>query len=97
MAAESTTSDYAVEVALNDAGLSEDDVTIEDVEKGNEQGASVYEVEFWTDSAEYEYDIAVRIIHQFAECKSKRFKRCSCRINFLNGITDMINSHAFSP
>ena len=59
MAAESTTSDYAVEVALNDAGLSEDDVTIEDVEKGNEQGASVYEVEFWTDSAEYEYDIAI--------------------------------------
>lgn len=58
-AAESTTMDYAVEVALADAGLKEDDVTVGDVERGREQGASVYEVEFWTDSREYEYYIAV--------------------------------------
>ena len=58
-AAESTTMDYAVEVALADAGLTEDEVTVGDVERGREQGASVYEVEFWTDSAEYEYDIAI--------------------------------------
>ena len=58
-AAESTTADYAVSIALSDAGLSEDEVTIEDVEKGTEQGASVYEIAFWTDSKEYEYDIAV--------------------------------------
>ena len=58
-AAESTTADYAVSIALSDAGLSEDEVTIEDVEKGTEQGASVYEIEFWTDVKDYEYDIAV--------------------------------------
>ena len=34
-------------------------MTIEDVEKGTEQGASVYEIEFWTDEKDYEYDIAV--------------------------------------
>ena len=55
-AAESTTADYAVSIALSDAGLSEDEVTIEDVEKGTEQGASVYEIEFWTDEKDYEYD-----------------------------------------
>ena len=43
-AAESTTADYAVSIALSDAGLSEDEVTIEETEKGSE---------------EYEYDIAV--------------------------------------
>ena len=58
MAAERTTAEYAIEIALADAGLSEDDVEIDDVEKGKEQGASVYEIEFRTDSKEYEYDIA---------------------------------------
>ena len=58
-AAESTTADYAVSIALKDAGLSEDEVTIEEVEKETEQGASVYEIEFWTDVKDYEYDIAV--------------------------------------
>ena len=58
-AAESTTADYAVAVALEDAGLSEDEVTVEEVEKGTEKGASVYEIVFWTDSKDYEYDIAV--------------------------------------
>ena len=58
-AAESTTADYAVSIALKDAGLSEDEVTLEEVEKGTEQGASVYEIEFWTDEKDYEYDIAV--------------------------------------
>ena len=58
-AAESTTADYAVAIALEDAGLSEDEVTVEEAEKGTEQGASVYEIEFWTDTMDYEYDIAV--------------------------------------
>ena len=54
-AAENTTQDHAVEIALADAGLSADDVTIDDVEKGTEQNASVYEIEFHTDTREYEY------------------------------------------
>ena len=57
-AAENTTQDHAVEIALADAGLSADDVTIDDVEKGTEQNASVYEIEFHTDTREYEYDVA---------------------------------------
>ena len=59
LAAESTTQEDALKIALDDAGLSKDDVTIDDIEKGQEQGASVYEIEFWTDSKEYEYDIAL--------------------------------------
>ena len=57
-AAESTTRDRAIEIALTDAGLSENDVIIDDVEKGTEQNASVYEIEFHTDTREYEYDVA---------------------------------------
>ena len=59
LAAESTTKDTAKEIALSDAGLSENDVTFDDIEKGKEQGAAVYEIEFWTDTDEYEYDIAI--------------------------------------
>ena len=51
-AAERTTADYAKEIALSDAGLSED-------EKGMEQGTSVYEIEFWSEDKEYDYDIAL--------------------------------------
>ena len=57
-AVESTTQDHAIEIALSDAGLSEDDVIIDEVEKGTEQNAAVYEIEFHTDTREYEYDIA---------------------------------------
>ena len=57
-AAENTTQDRAIEIALADAGLSEDDVVIDEVDKGTEQNASVYEIEFHTDTREYEYDIA---------------------------------------
>lgn len=59
MAAESTTKDSAKEIALEDAGYAEGDVTFDDVEKGKEQGAAVYEIEFWTDTEEFEYDIAI--------------------------------------
>ena len=55
-AAERTTADYAKEIALSDAGLSEDEVEFEDIEKGMEQGASVYEIEFWSEDKEYDYD-----------------------------------------
>lgn len=58
-AAERTTADYAKEIALSDAGLSEDEVEFEDIEKGMEQGTSVYEIEFWSEDKEYDYDIAL--------------------------------------
>ena len=59
LAAESTTKDSAIQIALDDAGYSEGDVTFDDVEKGKGQGAAVYEIEFWTDTEEFEYDIAI--------------------------------------
>lgn len=59
MAAEKTTKEQAQEIALEDAGLTEDEVTFEEVEKGSKRGASVYEIEFYTDSKEYEYEIAL--------------------------------------
>ena len=43
-AVESTTQNRAIEIALADEGLSQDDVVIEDVEKGTEQNASVYDL-----------------------------------------------------
>lgn len=58
-AAAETTEAEAKEIALKDAGLAESDVIFDRVEKGTEQGASVYEIEFRTSAKEYDYDIAV--------------------------------------
>lgn len=59
MAAEKTTKEQAQEIALADAGLKETEVTFDDIEKDNTRGTSVYEIGFRTDSAEYEYEIAL--------------------------------------
>lgn len=59
MAAEKITEAKAKEIALEDAGLSGSDVIFERVERGTEQGASVYEIEFRTSTTEYDYDIAI--------------------------------------
>lgn len=58
MAAEKITEAKAKEIALEDAGLSSDEVMFERIEKGTENGASVYEIEFETASEEFDYDIA---------------------------------------
>ena len=59
MAAETISDAQAKAIALEDAGLSTDQVTFDRIEMGTEQGASVYEIEFKTGSMEYDYDIAV--------------------------------------
>ena len=59
MAAEKITEAKAKEIALEDAGLSSDEVMFERIEKGTENGASVYEIEFNTSKVEYDYDIAI--------------------------------------
>ena len=59
MAAEKLTDAQAKAIALEDAGLSADQVTFDRIEMGTEQGASVYEIEFKTASMEYDYDVAV--------------------------------------
>ena len=57
MAAEKLTDAQAKAIALEDAGLSADQVTFDRIEMGTEQGASVYEIEFKTASMEYDYDV----------------------------------------
>ncbi|MCD7733883.1 MAG: PepSY domain-containing protein, partial [Clostridiales bacterium] len=47
----------AQEIALEDAGLTESQVSGLKVKQDKENGATVYEVEFYTSSAEYEYEI----------------------------------------
>ena len=57
MAAETISDAQAKAIALEDAGLSADQVTFDRIEMGTEQGASVYEIEFKTGSMEYDYDV----------------------------------------
>ena len=59
MAAETISDAQAKAIALEDGGLSADQVTCDRIDMGTEQGASVYEIEFKTGSMEYDYDVAV--------------------------------------
>ncbi|MBP3878759.1 MAG: PepSY domain-containing protein [Lachnospiraceae bacterium] len=59
MAAENTSEAAAKEIALKDAGVAEKDATFDRIKTGTEQGVSVYEIEFRTKEAEYDYDIAL--------------------------------------
>ncbi|MCD8124026.1 MAG: PepSY domain-containing protein [Lachnospiraceae bacterium] len=56
-AASSISLEEARAVALADAGLSGDEVTFTKAAADQENGISVYDFEFYTDSAEYEYEI----------------------------------------
>lgn len=47
----------AKEAALGHAGLAESEVTINHVKLDREDGREVYEVEFWKDRTEYDYEI----------------------------------------
>lgn len=49
----------AKDIALDDAGLTENDILYSNAKKGTENGAAVYEVEFDTNAKEYDYDIAI--------------------------------------
>ncbi len=50
--------DQAKEIALNNAGLTEDEVTFVRTEKDSDDGRVVYEVEFYSkDNKEYDYEI----------------------------------------
>lgn len=50
-------SEVAKNAALAHAGLTADQVTVSKVEFDMEDGRMVYEVEFWADGVEYEYDV----------------------------------------
>jgi uncharacterized membrane protein YkoI len=47
----------AKEIALNHAGLKENEVTFLEEKNEIEDGALVYDIEFWKDSTEYDYEI----------------------------------------
>lgn len=49
--------DQAIDIALNHAGLSRSQVSFDDVELDNDDGVTLYEIEFESGSYEYEYDI----------------------------------------
>lgn len=51
------TADRAKEIALADAGLTADQVTFTETKPGEEDGLPVFEIEFRTADAEYEYEI----------------------------------------
>ena len=51
------TEDEAKNIALNDAGLSSDAVTFTKVEMDQKDGRSVYDLTFYTETTEYEYEI----------------------------------------
>lgn len=49
--------DEAKAAALKDAGLSESDVTFKKTELDHDHGTQVYDIEFYTSDAEYDYEI----------------------------------------
>lgn len=49
--------DEAVAAALKDAGLSESDVSFKKTELDRDHGRQVYDIEFYSDDTEYEYEI----------------------------------------
>lgn len=51
------TADEAKKIALNDARLSDREVNFTEVKTDYEDGILVYEIEFYTDTNEYEYEI----------------------------------------
>ena len=72
VASERLTDAQAKAIALEDAGLTADQVTFDRIEMGTEQGASVYEIEFKTGSMEYDYDVAKaggKILHASRKVK----------------------------
>lgn len=63
----------AKEIALNHAGLTEDQVTSLRVKQDRDNGRTEYEIEFWVDSTEYDYEIDAatgEILKHSAEVKA---------------------------
>lgn len=56
-AAEKITPEAAKEAALIDAGLPAEKVTFTKVELGSENGTAVYEIEFYAEGTEYDYEV----------------------------------------
>ncbi|MCD8249700.1 MAG: PepSY domain-containing protein [Lachnospiraceae bacterium] len=55
----STTLESAKSIALSDAGVSASDVTFKKAHEDYDDGVAVYDIEFYSSTAEYEYEIRV--------------------------------------
>ena len=53
------TEDQALAIALNHAGLAEDQVTRVRVEKDRDDGVWIYEIEFRNGTTDYEYEVRI--------------------------------------
>ena len=53
-------SDQARQIALSDAGVTVEDVTFTKTKLDSEEGILLYEIDFYTDEREYEYEINAR-------------------------------------
>lgn len=69
--------DDALKAALNDAGLSESDVTVVKKERDFDDGVQKFEIEFYTNDKDYDYDIAAdsgKVLSSDNEIESFRLK-----------------------
>ncbi len=53
----SITQEEAKSIALQDAGVQENDVTFTKTSRERDDGQEIYEIDFYTDSAEYDYEV----------------------------------------
>ena len=78
------TADRAKEIALADAGLTVDQVTFTEAKPGEEDGLPVFEIEFRTADAEYEYEIDAatgRIYSRSVERYALPLDEAAARVN----------------
>ena len=81
-AKETITEEEAKAIALADAGVSEADARLLYIERDREDGQIVYEVEFYSDHAEYSYEIAAAdgtILSKDCDAKSYASKQVSAQ------------------
>ena len=81
-AKETITEEEAKAIALADAGVSEADARLVHIERDREDGQIVYEVEFYSDHAEYSYEIAAgdgTILSKECDAKSYASKQVSAQ------------------
>lgn len=82
--------DDALKAALNDAGLSESDVTVVKKERDFDNGVQKFEIEFYTNDKDYDYDIAAdsgKVLSSDNNIESFRLK------DLKNNTADVISAH----
>lgn len=73
--------DEAKEIARNDAGVASEDITVKKAVKDYENGIEVYDIEFYTDDMEYEYEIAIETAEIISKDTEKKVSTTSTPSN----------------